>query len=156
MQLISKSSFLKTPTQHLHFIRKKDAVNNWSGGCWKCLSWICLVSQMADSDFQSPAEVSQKEQETVVPQACSSQHGMNTCAPSPEAELHAGGQGVWDGHGGEKEEDGGSGADKAFMQPRPPLLHLRRGTDHTEIHGLTQKPKSYDVLQLILILNQWG
>ncbi len=60
---------------------------------------------MADSDSQSPPEVSQEEQAPVVPPAGSSQHGLNHCAPSPDTELHAGGQGVQDG---KEEEDGGA------------------------------------------------
>lgn len=77
---------------------------------------------MADPD--SPAE-----ETLLVPPVSSSEPGLGG------SELQAGGQGVQDGPGGEEEEEEG-GADGAFTKPRPPLLHLHRGTDNTLIDKL--------------------
>lgn len=89
---------------------------------------------MADPESQSPAEVSHGEQVLIVPSAGSSEPGLNGCAPSPDTELHAGVQRVQNGPGREEEEEEKGGADRAFTEPRPPLLQLRRGADNTLIH----------------------
>ncbi|XP_041817844.1 dynein heavy chain 5, axonemal [Chelmon rostratus] len=97
---------------------------------------MCLDGQMADPD--SPAEVSQRGQELVVPPAGGSEPGLNGCAPSLRTELQAGGQEVRDGPGGEEEEDEEGGADGAFTKPGPPLLQLCRdaaGRGHRRIGG---------------------
>lgn len=108
---------------------------------------MCLDGQMADPD--SPAEVSQRGQELVVPPAGGSEPGLNGCAPSLRTELQAGGQEVRDGPGGEEEEDEEGGADGAFTKPGPPLLQLRRGTDNTLIHKVSLQSKC--VLKLMIL-----
>lgn len=93
-------------------------------------------SQMADPD--PPAEGSQREQESVVPPADSSDPGLNSSAPSLDTELQTGGLGVQPASEqsldpglenpdspGQEEEEGG--ADRAFTKPRPPQLHVRTG-----------------------------
>lgn len=79
---------------------------------------------MADPDSPSPAEVSQREQEVVVPPAGRSEPGLNGCAPSPDTELQ------------EQQEEEEGGADRALTKPRPPVLQLRRGADNKLIHKL--------------------
>lgn len=87
-------------------------------------------------------EVSQREQAPVVPPDGSSDPGLNGCAPSPDMELQAGGQGVQSApeqslDPGLKSQDvPGAEEDEEEAKPRPPLLQLRRGTDHTPIHEL--------------------
>ena len=78
---------------------------------------------MADPDPE-------REQSPVVPPGSSSEPGLNSGAPSPDIELQAGGQGVLREEEVEEALEEG-GADGALMKPKP-LLHLHRGTDHTD------------------------
>lgn len=103
----------------------------------------CLDSQMADPDSQAPAKVSQKKRVSIVPPAGSPGPGLNGFAPSPDAELHTGEQGVQ--HAPERNHDrgldsqdgpGGEGEEGAFTKPRPPQLELRRGADNKLIQNL--------------------
>ncbi|XP_010787220.1 dynein heavy chain 5, axonemal-like [Notothenia coriiceps] len=74
----------------------------------------------------------EREQSPLVPPGSSSEPGLNSGAPSPDTELQAGGQEEVE----EALEEGG--ADGALMNPKPPLLHLRRdvaGRGHRRIGG---------------------
>lgn len=85
-------------------------------------------------------EVSQKEQTPVVPPAESSDTGPISGAPSSDTELQTGGQEVQSAPEQSlsprlKNQDiPGSEEGEEEAKPRPPLVHLRRGTDDTRIH----------------------
>lgn len=96
---------------------------------------VVKMSQMADPDSQSPAEVSHREQPSIVPPAGSSKPGLNDFAPTPDTELQEGVQRIQDFSGGEEEKEEG-GADRS--KPRPPLIHLRRGIDNSLIQKLVK------------------
>ncbi|XP_031697940.1 uncharacterized protein LOC116380116 isoform X1 [Anarrhichthys ocellatus] len=91
---------------------------------------VRLDCQMADPDSEAP----QREHLPILPPVSSPEHGLSACAPSPDKELRAGGQGVQDGPE-EEEEEGGGGAS---TKPRPSLLHVHRhviGRGHRRIGG---------------------
>ncbi|XP_051241668.1 dynein axonemal heavy chain 5 isoform X2 [Dicentrarchus labrax] len=91
---------------------------------------------MADLDSPSAAELPQTEQTPVGLPAGSSEPGLNGCAPSPDTQLQAGGQGGPGGEGEDGEEE--RGGDGVSIKPRPPLLQLRRdatGRGHRRIGG---------------------
>ena len=77
----------------------------------------------------------------VVPPAGSSDPGLISCAPSSDTELPAGGQEVQSAPeqsldpGLKSQEVAGTEEEEEEAKPRPPLLHLRRGTDDTVIHS---------------------
>ncbi|XP_068593236.1 dynein axonemal heavy chain 5 [Cebidichthys violaceus] len=90
---------------------------------------------MADPD----SEVPPTEHSPVLPPVSSPEPGLSVCAPSPDTELQAGGQGVQDGPVEEEEEKGGGGGGGgASTKPRPSLLHVHRhaiGRGHRRIGG---------------------
>ncbi|KAI3354988.1 hypothetical protein L3Q82_004780 [Scortum barcoo] len=102
---------------------------------------LLSVREMADSDSQSPAELSQEEQVSTAPPASSFEPRLNGRTPSPNTELHAGNQRVPHLPGGVEEEEEG-GANTAFTKSRPPMLQLRRdatGRGHRRIGGQNQR-----------------
>ncbi|KAI4795763.1 hypothetical protein KUCAC02_029675 [Chaenocephalus aceratus] len=95
---------------------------------------------MADPDPE-------REQSPVVPPGSSSEPGLNSCAPSPDTELQAGGQEEVE----EALEEGG--ADGALMNPKPPLHHLRRdvaGRGHRRIGGQNLRANNQTIRPLLL------